>query len=165
MKLTDGSSGITQKELKMHELPEYFVHFGSDKLDRAKFVEITDASYCGGLKPQGGLWGSNESGHGWRLWCREVRWNQDRLNTKFTFRLKAGARVLNVQGDELVRYSDDTNFGFRHYISCINWQKVKSDYDAVYIAAGSDDQLYMNYYGWDCDSILVLNFDVVEEVE
>lgn len=58
-------TGMTEKELIQ---ATEFVHFGSSRLDRNKFKDISEETYCGGLKPRGGLWGSNESleSYGWR---------------------------------------------------------------------------------------------------
>jgi hypothetical protein len=163
MKSISGFSGEI-----MSSLPEYFVHFGSSRLDRQLFEEISNISYCGGLKPFGGLWGSNENGYGWSEWCHDNEFNVDKLEVSFKFKIQEGSRVLNVLNDELKQYSMcqiDFPFNRTPILNHIDWEKVKSDYDAVYIAAGSNNNLYHRYYGWDCDSILVLNFDAVEEVE
>ena len=37
-------------------------------------------------------------------------------------------------------------------------------YDAILVNISNDHNLYWALYGWDCDSLLVLNKDVVEEI-
>lgn len=45
---------------------------------------------------------------------------------------------------------------------CIDFEKLKSlGCDALEIFAGSNRTLYDLFYGWDCDSILILNKDVI----
>lgn len=142
-----------------------FTHFGDDRLSVDKFVEIKKNDYyCGGLKPRGGLWGSNENtGHiGWSKWVRTSEMDKDLLKS-FNFKLKDDARVLVVTGTELLNSDCNILGGLPSQYK--DWMKVKDEYDAVYIDAGSDKNLYFLYYGWDCDSILVLNIDSVEEVD
>ena len=43
----------------------------------------------------------------------------------------------------------------------LDFEKITENYDAIIINAGSDVLLYHMFYGWDVDSILVLNKDVV----
>lgn len=144
---------------------DIFVHYGSSKLDRSKFKEITNETYCGGLKPLGGLWGSNDNGYRWKEWCKDNNYNTERLKDSFRFRVKDGYRVLNVRNTELSSYCISELSCFEIIVQTIDWNRVKRDWDAVYIEAGSNIELYHRYYGWDCDSILVLNFDAIEEVE
>lgn len=156
-------TGMTEKELIQ---ATEFVHFGSSRLDRNKFKDISEETYCRGLKPRGGLWGSNESveSYGWRKWCRDNEYECD-TSSYFRFRLKDSARFLVVTGDELLEQNHLYEMGYPPSRTYKDWTSIRERYDAVYIAAGSVQSLYFKYYGWDCDSILVLNFDAVEEVE
>ena len=155
-------TGMTEKELIQ---ATEFVHFGSSRLDRNKFKDISEENYCGGLKPRGGLWGSNESveSYGWRKWCRDNEYECD-TSSYFRFRLKDSARLLVVTGDELLEQNHLYAMGHPPSSTFKDWTSIRERYDAVYIAAGSDRDLYFKYYGWDCDSILVLNFDSIEQV-
>ena len=153
---------ITERELIQ---ATEFIHFGSSRLDRNKFKDISEETYCGGLKPRGGLWGSNESleSYGWREWCRDNEYECD-TSSYFRFRLKDSARLLVVTGDELLEQNHLYEMEYPPSSTYKDWTSIRERYDAVYMAAGSDRDLYFKYYGWDCDSILVLNFDSIEQV-
>jgi len=42
-----------------------------------------------------------------------------------------------------------------------NWDKIFSSYDGMYVAAGSSEILYYQFYGWDCDSICIFNKNII----
>lgn len=155
-------TGMTEKELIQ---ATEFVHFGSSRLERNKFKDISEETYCGGLKPKGGLWGSNESmeSYGWRKFCRDNEYECD-TSSYFRFRLKDSARLLVVTGDELLEQNHLYAMGNPPSSTFKDWTSIRERYDAVYIDAGSNRDLYFKYYGWDCDSILVLNFDSIYQV-
>lgn len=46
----------------------------------------------------------------------------------------------------------------------IRFRKISQKYDAVEINISSDGKLYWDLCGWDCDSILVMNPDVIKEM-
>jgi hypothetical protein len=46
----------------------------------------------------------------------------------------------------------------------LDFEKLARDYDAVEILAGSNVDLYYAFYGWDCDSILIMNPYVIKEI-
>ena len=46
-----------------------------------------------------------------------------------------------------------------------DFEKMLADgWDAIEFRLSEDSELYWALYGWDCDSILVMNPDVVEEI-
>jgi len=46
----------------------------------------------------------------------------------------------------------------------LDFNKLKEEYDAIEVFISSDSRLYRALYGWDCDSILIMNKDVIEYV-
>ena len=46
----------------------------------------------------------------------------------------------------------------------LDFEKIYQKYDAVEINISSDYMLYYFLYGWDCDSVLVMNPDVIKEM-
>ena len=44
----------------------------------------------------------------------------------------------------------------------LDFEELKKEYDAIEVIIS--DGLYYALYGWDCDSILILNKDIVEEL-
>ena len=47
----------------------------------------------------------------------------------------------------------------------MDFEQLKENYDAIEVDISADNTLYWELYGWDVDSILVLNPNVVEVVE
>jgi len=47
----------------------------------------------------------------------------------------------------------------------LDFEKIKESYDAIELLISKDQRLYYKLYGWDCDCILVLNKDAIEEVK
>ena len=43
-------------------------------------------------------------------------------------------------------------------------EMLRNGIDAVYVEISSDNRLYWALYGWDCDSIVVMNPAVVEVI-
>ena len=43
----------------------------------------------------------------------------------------------------------------------IDFEKLASRYDAIEVLISKDGRLYSALYGWDCDSILILNPNVI----
>ena len=43
----------------------------------------------------------------------------------------------------------------------LDFEKLQERYDAIEVYI---DNLYWDLYGWDCDSILILNKEIVKEV-
>ena len=46
----------------------------------------------------------------------------------------------------------------------LDFEKLSKEYDAIEVFISKDEQLYWDLYGWDCDSILIMNSDIIEEV-
>ena len=46
----------------------------------------------------------------------------------------------------------------------LDFEKLAETYDAVEVSISSDFDLYYKLYGWDCDSIVIMNPDVVVEL-
>lgn len=139
-----------------------YIHFGSPCFDRGRFVPIRNIPFRN--KPDGGLWASADNAeYGWYDWSRD---NDDfghcRLTNSFSFTLNPVARILTLKTKEDVLRA--ANIGHSSYFGdliCLDFEALAQAYDVIdfYIA-----QLYMNMYGWDCDSILVMNPDVIKEV-
>lgn len=117
-------------------------------------------------KPQGGLWASRKNGElTWKDWCEAKKFRLDSLNESFEFTLKDNARILTLNDEEqltdlpvsfLENYAND----FSHIY--LDFEKLKEQYDAIEVINISN--LYWRLYGWDCNSILIMNPDVVEVV-
>ena len=44
----------------------------------------------------------------------------------------------------------------------LNFEKLAKTYDAIEVNISGDPELYFALYGWDCDSILIMNPNIIE---
>lgn len=155
---------------------EVYRHYGHSKFDKNKFIKISNQYYSN--KPRGGLWSSPTKDYdvNWYEWCKAEEFCTYSLRKHFDFTLKDDARILVIKDikdlDKLPRYN--TEHKHEAFITDIDFKKLAEDYDAlmVYIYRSSDltdeeklcDGIYYKLYGWDVDTLLVLNPEVVEVI-
>lgn len=53
---------------------------------------------------------------------------------------------------------------FKDIFIALDFEEIKKEYDAIEVLISEDDQLYWDLYGWDCDSLLILNKDIIKEL-
>ena len=147
-------------------MSKLYVHYGSDHFDPDKFTPIKSVSFSN--KPIGGLWASPcDSENSW--YDFSLGFNADRLDKWFTFTLKDDAKVLTIKTEQDLYELADAGFcvyslnGERNH-----WRAFYPDFNKLCIA-GYDaievymtDTIYWNLYGWDVDSLLVLNPNCVK---
>lgn len=151
-----------------------YIHYGSDSFDRTLFTPISNREMF--VKPHGGLWASPiDAGRGWCDWCRDENFHTDSLSSSFTFTLSEKAKVIHIRSvvdltelpDQKLPVGLEGGFPWK----CIDFEKLLADgVDAVELHLSEEDitncgfmgSLYWELYGWDCDSILIMNPDVVE---
>ena len=148
-----------------------YIHYGHSSFDRNLFTPIRNQEKW--VKPSGGLWASAvDSYFGWKDWCTREKFNTTRLKFNFRFTLSETARVLHIytakQLKDLPRIEENMDMW-----CCLNFEKLLADgWDAIELHLSEeclDDVefcggLYWKLYGWDCDSILVMNPDIVEVI-
>ena len=151
--MSDSSKGFT------------YIHYGSGAFDTKRFNPIKDR--LGFVKPFGGLWASPiDSRNSWKDWCIANEFNLDALSTYFTFKLKPGTRVAMIKSRKDLEdlwiggyVTIDGKYSRPNYL--IKFEKLLKDgFDAVEVKL--NDSLYWDLYGWDCDSILILNPDCMD---
>lgn len=142
-----------------------YLHIGSNHFDRKLLQPVSNHLLA---KPRGGLWGSptGKQYFTWTDWNKDSNFieNIDSL-PRFEFELSKDARILTIDSKD----SYDSMF-LKYYTNSrmfletsIDWKKVAQDYDAVEVYISRCSSLYWYLYGWDCDSIVVFNPDVVIE--
>lgn len=159
--------------------PQY-IHYGSNEFDKDLFVPISNFSYW--TKPLGGLWASPvNSKNGWYEWCEpQYDWRnceEDAFRTyiskSFTFSLKPGSKIVYISDVVDLRllhdmgcctYSTGKPFLYENAVpvESIDFEKLLSlGYSGVEITI--NPCTYWSLYGWDCDSIVVINpYSIVE---
>ena len=144
-----------------------YIHYGSKKFDTERFTPIQNCYPRN--KPIGGLWASEvDAQFGWKTWCEGEQYRTEHYTDDncFKFKLAENAKILTLSciGDveALPQLGAQDICGFKP-----NFEEIMAmGYDAVDYRLSDDcgsafDNLYWCLYGWDCDSILVLNPNVI----
>lgn len=137
-----------------------YIHYGHKNFDRNLFVPIANRKDF--AKPIGGLWASaTDAEYGWKDWCKDSNFCECKEENSFKFILSDNARVLKINTISDTKYlpKADSTLKYCMWI-CLDFEKLKDEYDAIEIDI-SGDGIYFGLYGWDCDSILIMNPDVV----
>lgn len=151
--------------MKKHKI---YVHDGHSNFDINLFKHISCRENFN--KPLGGLWASPvDSSYTWEQWCLDNNFNytigEDKYfqGEQFRFKLKDNARLLSItsakQLDELPQIKNDLT---SNIYKILDFKKLEEEYDAIEVLISMDHQLYWDLYGWDVDSIVVMNPDIIE---
>lgn len=133
-----------------------FIHYGSPQYIPEKFMSIKNAEF---VKPTGGLWASPiGSTCGWKSWCEAENFRLDTFDDYFTFYLKDSSHILTLEYEkDLIGIpQQNRSFWFDEAIVTLDFEKLLALYDALYYPNPSGE-LQWKLYGWDCDSLLVMN--------
>lgn len=152
-----------------------YIHYGSSSFDPDRFVEIRNEIF---VKPTGGLWASStEAKYGWKEWCSDNGdFKECKNDNSFKFKLKEGAKVFHIYSEEDLKQLPRNNeaswmtIGNTYFL---DFEKIlASGIDAIEYHLSEekkpenwDNGLYYLLYGWDCDSILIMNKEIVEVIE
>lgn len=138
-----------------------YIHYGHNKFDKNRFDAIKNRPYS--VKPLGGLWASRtDTEDGWKDFVKGNNLSIGDFRTSFKFTLKDTARVLTIDNhemlDNLPQVKNDLPM---EAYKVLDFEKLLEDYDAVEVLISEDGWLYHKLYGWDCDSILIMNPDII----
>lgn len=144
-----------------------YIHYGSSTFQPDKFQPIYNQKWAA-TKPIGGIWASPvDAGWGWKQWCISENFFVDKLNTSFEFYLDDNARVCHIKSADDLKKLPKWQGLFKSSGYCIDFEKAMKEYDAIELHLSDEikddylDSLYFALYGWDCDSILIMNPDII----
>lgn len=154
-----------------------YIHYGSWEFQSELFDPPRNKEFLA-TKPEGGLWASPiDAQWGWREWCESNKFRECKDSNGFTFTLSDKANVIHVYKvsdlDNLPRNKKYRGVALSEWVLLDFERMVEMGYDAIELHLSEEDRtdcgflegLYWSLYGWDCDSILILNPDIVVEVE
>jgi hypothetical protein len=140
-----------------------YVHYGTLAFDRSKYRPVKNHRYPW-AKPDGGFWASPIGAKkGWKDWCEQEQFVDCKEENSFKFRIKESANVLHIRDRaDLLKvpqfppdWEGDMNVK-------PDFEKLMEDgVDAIELHLSEDGRLYWALYGWDCDSILIMNSDII----
>lgn len=108
---------------------------------------------------------------GWKDWCEEEKFRDCDENNSFKFNLKDTANVIFINSSSDLeslpkeKITSPTTKIYLDFESLLN-----SGVDAVQVNLSNDhtedwsERLYYKLYGWDCDSIIIMNPDIVCQI-
>lgn len=146
-----------------------YIHYGNTKFDPDLFRPIRNEF----VKPLGGMWASPVgAGYGWKDWNENSNFRECDEANSFRFTLKEGANVVHI-------YSVDDLKGLPQRKKKLLWSSCMLDFekmleqgvDAIELHLSEEKEheptggLYFELYGWDCDSILIMNKDIIQMIE
>lgn len=144
---------------------EKYIHYGHKKFEQNLFLPIRNR--IGFIKPEGGLWASNiNANFGWEDFYEKEYGGQCDKDNSFMFCLSDNARVLQINSSceldslPIIKNRSGVFNGWMY----LDFEKIVKKYDAMEVLISKDKQLYYDLYGWDCDSILVMNSDVINMI-
>lgn len=143
-----------------------YVHYGTRWWNPQIFRQIVNQPHF--TKPAGGLWASPiDAKYGWKDWNEVEHVKECREENSFRFKLRDDANVLYIRSaDDLKQHLPKK---YEHRSVGQDFLPVYLDFeellhrgiDAVYVEVSADHRLYWALYGWDCDSILIMNPDII----
>jgi len=149
-----------------------FRHYGDKKFNIDKFKPIRNKYFF--PKPHGGLWACPvDSNHSWKQWCEGNNFNIEHLKDYFNFTLKDNARILVIDSPDDMKEKfifqkpkkeyDPVELMSKWNIDFLAMSKI---YDVIYLTEKGEvtTRFHSNYnlYGWDCESILILNKNIIK---
>lgn len=145
----------------MEKHKDIYIHYGSDRFERDLFLMPTNRPDFPISKPWGGLWASNiDSEYGWKNWCEDEKY----VKSNFKFTLSNEANVFHIKNTKDIYNLPliDNPYAIAIH-KVIDFEKcIQLGIDAIELHLSEDRSLYFDLYGWDCDSILILNPDIIE---
>ena len=159
-----------------------FIHYGNTKLEPIRISKL-DNSYLN--KPNIGLWASpiGEEYYTWKEWCEAEDFRKCDDDNSFKFHLSDKANILIIDHPDVLLQLKQRQLLIGKPESSLNvvldYDKIISNklYDGVLLIHGNYYNLfhsgcklnntyinkYIDFYSWDCDSIVIWNTDIIKE--
>lgn len=145
--------------------PGLLVHYGHSSFNVNEFKQIQNESYW--IKPKGGLWTSPlNSEYGWKDWNESEMHCECSDDNCFILELNDYCRILVI--DSFDDLDDCVSIQYPHYNTAMDFELLQTKYDAIWLTyRGQIDTRYSqpNLYGWDCETVLILNPNCCKQVK
>ena len=140
-----------------------YIHYGNKSFENEKFIEIRNDNW---VKPIGGLWASDiNAKFGWKDWCKQENFRECNIANSFKFKLKENAKILLIDNAQKLSELPKVDMPYKTSWINLDFEKIKKEYDAIEVLISLDHKLYWDLYGWDCDSILIMNPKCIKVIE
>ena len=146
-----------------------YIHYGSYKFDINKFNPVINSEWTN--KPYGGLWASPVEckNISWYDWCINNDFHTEKLDKSFTFTLKDDSKIFTLSSVydvvKLYKIAGIIPESYRRKymlatdpFNCV--ELMLRGYQAIEFEC-NNYQMYDAMYGWDVDSILILDPSII----
>ena len=132
------------------------IHYTANESWTLKPITVANGSHT---KPFGALWASPvDSGRSWSQWCRESDFRIDTLAVGVSLDISLENAIVIDTKDDLYKL-DWRQDGLYRYP---DWENMANrGVDVVYLTSNGLDSTTFELYGWDCESVVVLNSQAV----
>lgn len=144
----------------------YITYLEYNNVFNSDLIETNLESIYPTFKPKRAFWGSpSDAKFGWKEWCEREDFGNYNFNNPIKWKLKDDARIFNIDmnavlnPNTIIKKYVLTNF----YGLSLDFKHMKNDdIDAIELLdakVGHEfyNELESGFYGWDCESIVVLN--------
>lgn len=165
--------------MELWRMSDEYVHYGcnSEDFDMGKWKAIKNIPFL--AKPAGGFWASPTRSGGrrtlfdWETFCNTAEYEpRGGLFRKFYFCVDINANVFTIANADdynaLPKISVSHDTGGRSEVvidfeECVRQgiDAIVYDYSAVHRDKDICDEMDIRMLGWDCDSILIMNPDII----
>lgn len=160
-------------------MKKYITYGKGNKLDINKLLPLNelDLTNNGINKVYNTLWGSPiDAEYGWKNWCIDNDFHLEAFSegNSFCWTLKPTARILTISNeDDLVKvpFTCTRKNGLTYFEQFyVDFKTITKTYDAVELEDGFIGHRFTSpkeicFNSWDCESIMVLNRDVIVPCE
>lgn len=139
-----------------------YKHYGHTSFDKSAFEPIKNIPML--TKPNGGFWACKDDAEAsWKEYCDEATTISIDENNFFCFVLSDDAKVLKIDSYEILEGLPQFKNSLRSVSQWVflDFEKLSLEYDAIEVLISEDHAIYDALYGWDVDSILIMNPDII----
>ena len=109
----------------------------------------------------GGLWACRlDNPFGWKEWCESEKYFQNDFTKFFTFNIKNNAKKLLIDSSKKLDNLPNQTNNLNKLFYVLDFEILSKNYDYMEVIL-KDDKLYWGFAGWDIDTILIFNKDII----
>jgi hypothetical protein len=142
------------------------IHFGSPCYLPKRVKAIVNDNWT---KPKGGLWTSPiDSKWGWKDWCKSEDFRECDESNSFRLIFNIDAKILIIDSfKDLIKLPMCVFLCGSYQKEFPDFEFLATQYDAIWLTEKGLNETHLshpiNLYGWDCESVLILNPHCVTE--
>ena len=140
-----------------------YIHYGSSTYDKSMFDPVKNEKLS--VKPSGGLWASRVGDpNGWKALCDRGGFTICEETNSFKFIIAPASHLITIRKPEDLDRIPHVVEERRTSWDLIDFEALgKAGVDAVEVFVSFSLDIRLN--GWDCNSLLVINKDIIEPIK